>query len=109
MAFLYTTYIVVYACLSFGLGKVIDQFVSQKEPQTFLFFISGVMMTISCFIILISTFIPKGSCRLNPTMEDLGVDHKKGKDEEVPEGKKTEDKDTEENAKIIDTIAVNLA
>lgn len=108
MAFLYTTYIVVYACLSYGLGKVIDKYVSQKEPQTFLFYIAGVMMSIACVFIFLSTFIPKGAFKLNPSMEDLGVDHKEEKDEGA-EGKNTEDKDTEENGNILDTIAVNLA
>ena len=107
MAFLYTTYIVCYACLSFGLGKVIDKYVSQKEPQTFLFYIAGVMMTISCILIFLNTFIPKGACKLNPTMEDLGVTYKEEKDDVA---KNTADKeDTEENANILDTIAVNLA
>lgn len=73
MAFLYTTYIVVYACLSFGLGKVIDKFVKEDNPHGFLFWISGVMMSIACTLILISTFIPKGAFKFNPTMEDIGV------------------------------------
>jgi CBS domain containing-hemolysin-like protein len=73
MAFLYTTYIVVYACLSFGLGKVIDKYVKQGNPKEFLFWISGVMMSIASFIIFCSSFIPKGSFALNPTPKQLGV------------------------------------
>ena len=80
MAFLFTSYIVVYACLSFGLGKVIDQFVREKNPHGFLFWISGVMMSISCILILLSTFIPKGSFKLNPTMDDIGATVKEEED-----------------------------
>ena len=74
MAFLYTSYIVIYASLSYGLGRVIDAYMSRRDPHGFLFYISGVMMTLACIVIFASTFIPKGSCKLNPTMEELSPD-----------------------------------
>ncbi len=83
MAFLYTSYIVIYACLSYGLGRVIDAYMANRDPHGFLFYISGVMMTIACVVIMASTFVPKGSCKVNPTMEELSPDESGERDKLV--------------------------
>ncbi|KAJ2915556.1 hypothetical protein MD484_g4859, partial [Candolleomyces efflorescens] len=66
-AFLYTTYIVLYAVLSVVLGHVID--VDDDTHGNIirsLRTVGGVHFTVSCFIILASTFVPRGAYSFNP-------------------------------------------
>ncbi|KAI9349591.1 major facilitator superfamily domain-containing protein [Obelidium mucronatum] len=83
MAFLYSSYIALYFCLNFGLGKYLDTFANKVkaikndkllaystgiEP---FYMIAGVMFSVGCVIILAGTFIPKGSFAINPTLKDI--------------------------------------
>ncbi|RXW15473.1 hypothetical protein EST38_g10383 [Candolleomyces aberdarensis] len=63
-AFLYTTYIVLYAALGVALGKVIDD--EQADIKKGLTRVGGVQFSVSCVIILASTFVPKGARSFNP-------------------------------------------
>jgi len=73
MSFLYATYIIVYALMSFGLGRVFDSFNAAGAPREGLFWLAGVQMSIACVVVFASSFIPKGSAKFNPSYEDLGV------------------------------------
>ncbi|KAJ2921500.1 hypothetical protein H1R20_g15594, partial [Candolleomyces eurysporus] len=64
MAFLYITYIVLYAVLSVALGHVIDD--NKGDIFKGLTTVGGVHFSICCVIILASTFVPKGAFSFNP-------------------------------------------
>lgn len=87
MAFLYSTYIVIYAILSPVLGGYVDRFLRHGTPQDVLKNVGGVQFTVIGGILLASTFIPAGAFSLNPKLlfgEDLGgeVEPQEGKDVE---------------------------
>ncbi|KAF9256691.1 hypothetical protein L218DRAFT_1007083 [Marasmius fiardii PR-910] len=95
MAFLYVLYITLYATLDTVLGKWADNHVDGKDPNTpesrkVLKFIGGVQFTVLCVIILSSTFIPKGSFALNPSLQDLNESEESknsGDDSSIENGK----------------------
>lgn len=70
MAFLYSTYIVIYAIANPLIGKYIDRVSKQHDGdihsavRNFV----GVHFTVISVIIMAATFIPKGSFALNPRM-----------------------------------------
>ncbi|CAF3630605.1 unnamed protein product [Rotaria socialis] len=70
MAFLYSSYITLYAILNPLLGKYIDSVYNSKQTirPAFIFTV-GVQITIVSILVSLSTFIPKGSCKLNPSLE----------------------------------------
>ncbi|KAG0272676.1 hypothetical protein BGZ95_011548 [Linnemannia exigua] len=72
MAFLYCTYIVIYAILNPTLGKYIDKVLAEnnKDIHPALMNVGGVLYTVVCVILLAATFIPKGSFALNPDLID---------------------------------------
>ncbi|KAF9111526.1 hypothetical protein BGX27_004784 [Mortierella sp. AM989] len=70
MAFLYVTYIVLYAVVGFGLGKVLDANTVGDDIRPGLVYVAGVVYSVVCVIILLATFIPKGSFALNPDLID---------------------------------------
>ena len=70
MAFLYSTYIVMYAIASPLLGRYIDH-VSKANNQDIssgIRNIAGVQFTILAVVIISATFIPRGAGSLNPEM-----------------------------------------
>jgi MFS family permease len=70
MAFLYCSYIAIYAILNPLLGKYIDSVYDKNQTiRPALIYTVGVQMTIVSIIIFASTFIPKGSFKLNPSIE----------------------------------------
>lgn len=72
MAFLYSTYIVIYAIVSPLVGRYIDR-VSRANAgnvQTAIRNLGGVQFTIIAALVIASTFIPKGSFAFNPDMID---------------------------------------
>ncbi|CAF3233028.1 unnamed protein product [Rotaria sp. Silwood2] len=70
MAFLYSSYIILYAILNPLLGKYIDSVYNSKQTiRPAFIFTAGVQTTIISIIVFLSTFIPKGSFKLNPTLE----------------------------------------
>lgn len=101
MSFLYALYIIIYALMSFGLGKVFDYFNSQGNPRTGFFWLAGVLMSIACVIIFISSFIPKGSFAFNPSFADLGVEEEEespAKDVETSHSKSLENDESDVSA-----------
>ncbi|KAK9320199.1 hypothetical protein V1517DRAFT_330072 [Lipomyces orientalis] len=84
MAFLYSTYIVIYAITSPLLGHYIDSVYNKTggannggHVQEAIQYVGGVQFTIVFALIMASTFIPRGSFSLNPQMlfnENLDLD-----------------------------------
>ncbi|KAI8229108.1 hypothetical protein K4K53_005658 [Colletotrichum sp. SAR 10_77] len=80
MAFLYSFYVVSYAISSTFLGRYIDAMYNRLgEVSTALTYTAGVQFTVISFIVLLATFIPKGSRAMNPEM----LDNTKLDDEEL--------------------------
>ncbi|RPB29429.1 MFS general substrate transporter [Terfezia boudieri ATCC MYA-4762] len=75
MAFLYSTYILIYAILSPVLGGYVDRFLKNGgTAQDALKNVGGIQFTVICAILLASTFIPAGAFAFNPKLlfgEDL--------------------------------------
>ena len=70
MAFLYSSYIIIYAILNPLLGKYIDSvYNSQQTIRPALIYTVGVQITIISIIIAASTFIPRRSFKLNPSLK----------------------------------------
>ncbi|KAG0345283.1 hypothetical protein BG004_003819 [Podila humilis] len=72
MAFLYSLYIVIYASMSVGLGQVVDVYDNKGKGdiRPALVRVGGIMFTVVAAILLMATFIPKGSFALNPSIID---------------------------------------
>lgn len=68
MAFLYSTYIVIYAITSPLLGRYIDKVSKRNKGNISEAFknIAGVQFTIIAVLIIAATFIPKGALSFNP-------------------------------------------
>lgn len=92
MAFLYSTYIVIYAITSPLLGRYIDKISKRNKGNISEAFknIAGVQFTIIAILILAATFIPRGALSFNPdTLYGERLD--KGLDEELSEDDGDED------------------
>ena len=71
MAFLYSSYIIIYAILNPILGKYIDQvYNSSGSVRPALLNTAAIQLTIILVVVFFSTFIPKGAFALNPTLTD---------------------------------------
>ncbi|KAG0000883.1 hypothetical protein BGZ79_005364 [Entomortierella chlamydospora] len=70
MAFLHAFYIVLYAVLGVVLGKVVDTANAKGDIHPALVYVGGVMYIVVCVVLLVPTFIPKGSFSLNPDIID---------------------------------------
>ena len=69
MAFLYSTYIILYAILNPVLGKYIDQvYNTQQTIRPAMIYTVGVQISVISVIVFLSTFIPKASFKLNPSL-----------------------------------------
>jgi MFS family permease len=70
MAFLYSSYIILYAILNPLLGKYIDSVYNTNQTirPAFIFTV-GVQISIISVVVAISTFIPRASFKLNPSCE----------------------------------------
>lgn len=68
MAFLYSTYIIIYAVMSPLLGRYIDSVSARnnRDIHDAVFNIAGVQFTVLAVVIIASTFIPQGSWAFNP-------------------------------------------
>lgn len=68
MAFLYSTYIVIYAITSPLLGRYIDKVSKRNKGNISEAFqnIAGVQFTIIAVLIFVSTLVPKGALSINP-------------------------------------------
>lgn len=90
MAFLYSTYIVIYAICSPLLGRYIDRVYAQTGGSAnggniheAIRMVGGVQFTVIMVVVLSSTFVPRGSLALNPLMLndevlDKELDHSEG-------------------------------
>lgn len=96
MAFLYATYIVMYAIASPLLGRYVDRINTQNDGDISpaIQNIAGVQFTLICVIVLSATLIPKGALALNP-QNLYGEKLDRGLDEEYAQ----EVKDGDELAK----------
>jgi MFS family permease len=71
MAFLYSSYIIIYAIANPFLGKHIDNvYKSRKTIRPALVYTVGVQFTLIMAIIFVSTFIPSGAFSFNPKIDD---------------------------------------
>jgi hypothetical protein len=71
MAFLYSSYIIIYAIANPLLGRYIDSvFNSTDTVRPALLNTAAVQLTVVSAIVFISTFIPKGAIALNPKLLD---------------------------------------
>jgi hypothetical protein len=91
MAFLYSSYIVIYAIASVCLGTYIDHvsFVNGDNIQPAIRNVAGIQFTIIAILVMTSTFVPKGAFALNPKMlseEPLDTDLEDEDLEYVPGG-----------------------
>lgn len=67
MAFLYSSYIIIFAFVNSLLGKVIDKDnVAHKNIIFALKTVGGAQFSVGCVIILLGTLIPRGAFSLNP-------------------------------------------
>lgn len=83
MAFLYSTYIIIYAVANPLLGKYIDRVSASKnlDISSAIQNIAGVQFTIISACIIAATFIPRGAIAFNPAMiNDEDLSH--GEDEQ---------------------------
>ncbi|KAF9156553.1 hypothetical protein DFQ26_009306 [Actinomortierella ambigua] len=70
MSFLYVFYIVLYAVLSSVLGGFVDEYKNRGEMREILKYVGGVMYSVVAVVLILATFIPKGSFALNPDIID---------------------------------------
>ncbi len=125
MAFLYSTYIVIYAICSPLLGRYIDGVYNRSGGSdggtiySALVNTAGVQFTVLCVVVFLSTFVPKGALAFNPAMlNDQALDadlEKSGLPQEVIEEKRRDSymKDRRDsvdrvNADVNDTFAPDL-
>lgn len=69
MAFLYSTYIVIYAIANPLLGQYVDSVWNgsgQTDVRPAVYNIAGVQLTVLCIVVILATFVPKGAFSLNP-------------------------------------------
>jgi len=66
MGFMYASYVIISTFLTFGLGQVLDDFTSKGQIQEGLFYVVIGISVLGVFTFL-STFIPKGSFKFNPS------------------------------------------
>ncbi|KAJ9113870.1 hypothetical protein QFC19_000063 [Naganishia cerealis] len=83
MAFLYVTYIVMYAVISSVLGRWVDkQLVKKVAPQDILKKIGGIQFSILCVIVLLATLIPRGALSFNPKVVEGANSIEEGDEQE---------------------------
>jgi len=86
MAFLYSSYIIFFMVISIPLGRVFDAYNARGEVRESFIYVSGIMITIGAVLIFGSTFVPKGSCAINPKDDPADLlavdDEEQGKLEE---------------------------
>ena len=84
MGFLYVTYIVLYAIVSPVIGRWLDSMSADPvlQREQYFKYIPGVAFSSVALLIFASTFWPRGSCALNPTLEE---EYPEEADEPMPE------------------------
>jgi len=69
MAFLYSSYIIVFTIISIPLGRVFDAYNAKGEIRLAFLYVVGIMTVVGGIVIFGSTFIPKYSCAINPKID----------------------------------------
>ncbi|KAL7414355.1 major facilitator superfamily domain-containing protein [Mrakia frigida] len=112
MAFLFSSYIILYAVLGSLLGKYIDiVFAEDKHIYKALVNVGGVQFTVLAAIVIAATFIPKGAFAFNPDIIndahlDGEVDEEQNVNELDKDGKKRNSDSDEEYEKPVKTTDV---
>ncbi|CAF4017044.1 unnamed protein product, partial [Adineta steineri] len=71
MAFLYSTYIIIYSIANPLLGRHIDYvYNTHGTVQSALIYTAAVPLTITVIVMFAATFIPKGAIAFNPVLID---------------------------------------
>lgn len=71
MAFLYSTYIIIYLAANPVLGRHIDHVYNSKGTvQTALIYTVGAQLTVIFLVMTLATFIPRGARSLNPVLNE---------------------------------------
>lgn len=74
MSFLFVVYLLAYYVLNLLMSRVRDQYVENSMDMKKLFIlICGVFMSCCAVVVFASTFIPNGSFKLNPELDDDSV------------------------------------
>ncbi len=90
MAFLYSSYIIIYAIANPILGKYIDQvYNSTGSVRPALLNTAAIQLTVILTVVFLSTFIPKGAFAFNPVL--LGDEEPKITDENMKHSDKNGD------------------
>ncbi|KAG0019018.1 hypothetical protein BGZ80_006419 [Entomortierella chlamydospora] len=69
-AYIQSALAMLYAVLGVVLGKVVDTANAKGDIHPALVYVGGVMYIVVCVVLLVPTFIPKGSFSLNPDIID---------------------------------------
>jgi len=78
MSFLYMSHIFLYLILSISLGVFIDK-EFPIDPQKGLIFVGGTQFSVIAVVVLASTFVPRGSWKLNPDMAIASEEEQQGR------------------------------
>ncbi|KAH7062474.1 major facilitator superfamily domain-containing protein [Macrophomina phaseolina] len=110
MAFLYATYIVMYAIANPLLGRYIDRVNTQNDGDISpaIQNIAGVQFTIICVIVLTASLIPKGALKFNPENlygEKLDRDLDEEYAQEVKDGELAKDGSGTDEKEILEHAA----
>jgi MFS family permease len=86
MAFLYSTYIVIYAIMSPLMGRYIDSVsaANKNDIHSGIYNIAGVQLTVLTVVVLLATLIPRGALSINPKM--LNDENLEGAEDHIDEG-----------------------
>ncbi|UJR19703.1 hypothetical protein I4U23_022837 [Adineta vaga] len=103
MAFLYSSYIIIYAIANPLLGKYIDNiYNSTGSVRPALVNTAAIQLTIISVLVFISTFIPKGAFTCNPQLiYDQDVDNARTLDASPNNNNSAEN---DQNASVADTV-----
>ena len=123
MAFLYVTYIVLYAVLSAVLGRWVDkQLTAGTSAREVLKYVGGVQFSLLCVLVLAASCIPRGAISFNPQLieghnsvesdgeaeEETGENYELGKDgDKVKAGTAVDGKDLYVNGAQVPVVEKN--
>ncbi|RGB36569.1 major facilitator superfamily domain-containing protein [Rhizophagus diaphanus] len=100
MAFLYSSYIIVFTVLSIPLGRVFDAYKATGNINQAFLYIAGIMITVGAVVIFASTFIPRHSWAFNPKVDP---------DDEIAASEEEEVKGEKEKGTVNLVEAISMA
>ncbi|GBB88493.1 hypothetical protein RclHR1_01500023 [Rhizophagus clarus] len=98
MAFLYSSYIMIFTILSIPLGRVFDAYKAQGNIREAFLYISGVMISVGAVIIFACTFVPRHSWAINPKVDP--------DDEIAPDVEEVQGENEKGSANLVEAIAM---